>query len=141
MPSTTHDVTVLLIEDEAEIRRFLRSTLPVHGYRLYEAPTGAEGLAQAAFRNPDIILLDLDAGDYVTKPFGADKLLPRMHAALRHAARSVGDGELLFIQGDLAVDLGKRQVVVAGKEVHLMPIEYKLLTTLVLHAGKVMTHR
>ncbi|TKB86639.1 MAG: hypothetical protein E8D43_07580 [Nitrospira sp.] len=49
MSSTrSHDVTVLLIEDEAEIRRFLRSTLPAHGYRLYEATTGADGLAQAS---------------------------------------------------------------------------------------------
>ncbi|WHZ16908.1 MAG: DNA-binding response regulator KdpE [Nitrospira sp.] len=181
MPSTTHDVTVLLIEDEAEIRRFLRATLPSHGYRLYEAPTGAEGLVQAASRNPDIILLDLGlpdmdgaevirqvrawtaipilvlsardqeqvkvaaldlgADDYVTKPFGVDELLARMRAALRHAARPPGDGESLFAFGDLTMDLGKRQVVVAGKEVHLTPIEYKLLMTLVLHAGKVMTHR
>ena len=64
MSSTrSHDVTVLLIEDEAEIRRFLRSTLPVHGYRLYEATTGADGLAQASARNPDIILLDLGLPD------------------------------------------------------------------------------
>ncbi|MCE3225192.1 MAG: kdpE, partial [Nitrospira sp.] len=64
MPSTkTHEVTVLLIEDEAEIRRFLRTTLPPYGYRLYEATSGAEGLAQASARNPDIILLDLGLPD------------------------------------------------------------------------------
>ena len=64
MPSTkTHDVTVLLIEDEAEIRRFLRTTLPPYGYRLYEATSGAEGLSQASARNPDIILLDLGLPD------------------------------------------------------------------------------
>jgi len=56
-------VTVLLIEDEPEIRRFLRTSLPVHGYRLYEATTGADGLAQAKARNPDIILLDLGLPD------------------------------------------------------------------------------
>jgi len=182
MSSTTaHDVTVLLIEDEAEIRRFLRSILSTHGYRLYEAPTGAEGLAQAASRNPDIILLDLGlpdmdgvevikqvrawttspilvlsareqeqvkvtaldlgADDYVTKPFGVDELLARMRTALRHAARPEGEGESFFTFGDVTVDLGKRQVVMAGKEVRLTLIEYKLLTTLVRHAGKVMTHR
>ena len=64
MPSTTpHDVTVLLIEDEAEIRRFLRTTLPPCGYRLYEATTGSDGLAQASARNPDLILLDLGLPD------------------------------------------------------------------------------
>ena len=60
---TIHEATVLLIEDEAEIRRFLRTSLPAHGYRLYEATTGADGLAQAQARNPDIILLDLGLPD------------------------------------------------------------------------------
>jgi two-component system KDP operon response regulator KdpE len=178
----THEATVLLIEDEAEIRRFLRTSLPAHGYRLYEATTGADGLAQAKARNPDIILidlglpdvdgtevirqvrewatipilvlsardqeqakvaaLDLGADDYVTKPFGVNELLARLRAALRHASRSGADvGEPMFTLGDLKVDLGRRQVFVSGKEVHLTPIEYKLLTTLVQHAGKVLTHR
>ena len=58
-----HEATVLLIEDEPEIRRFLRTSLPAHGYRLYEATTGADGLAQAQARNPDILLLDLGLPD------------------------------------------------------------------------------
>ena len=175
-------MTVLLIEDEAEIRRFLRSTLPAHGYRLYEATTGADGLAQASARNPDIILLDLGlpdmngtaviekirawsnmpiivlsardqeqvkvqafdlgADDYVTKPFGVDELLARMRAALRHATRPVGDGvDASCTFGDVTVDLGRRQVFVSGTEIHLTPIEYKLLTTLARYVGKVVTHR
>ena len=176
------EVTVLLIEDEPEIRRFLRATLPAHGFRLYEAATGKDGLTEARARNPDLILLDLGlpdlegstvirqvrewtatpiivlsardqesvkvaaldlgADDYVTKPFGVDELLARMRAALRHASRSATDvGEPVFILGDLKVDLGRRQVFVAAKEIHLTPIEYKLLTTLIRYAGKVMTHR
>lgn len=64
MPSTTtHDVTVLLIEDEAEIRRFLRTTLPHYGYRFYEATTGSDGPVQVSARNPDNILLDLGLPD------------------------------------------------------------------------------
>ncbi len=55
--------TVLLIEDEPEIRRFLRTTLPEHGFRLYEAVTGNEGLAEAQARNPDLMLLDLGLPD------------------------------------------------------------------------------
>ena len=176
------EVTVLLIEDEPEIRRFLRATLPAHGFRLYEAATGTDGLTEARARNPDLILLDLGlpdlegstvirqvrewtatpiivlsardqesvkvaaldlgADDYVTKPFGVDELLARMRAALRHASRSAADvGEPVFILGDLKVDLGRRQVFVAAKEIHLTLIEYKLLTTLIRYAGKVMTHR
>ncbi|NWF74296.1 MAG: response regulator, partial [Nitrospirae bacterium] len=58
-----HEVTVLLIEDEPEIRRFLRTSLPAHGYRLHEATTAGDGIAQAKARNPDIILLDLGLPD------------------------------------------------------------------------------
>jgi two-component system KDP operon response regulator KdpE len=54
---------VLLIEDEPQMRRFLRATLPGHGYRLIEAGTGEDGLVQAASRTPDIILLDLGLPD------------------------------------------------------------------------------
>ena len=54
---------MLLIEDEPEIRRFLRTTLPAHGFRLYEATTGKDGLAEAQARNPDLILLDLGLPD------------------------------------------------------------------------------
>jgi two-component system KDP operon response regulator KdpE len=177
-----HEVTVLIIEDEPEIRRFLRTTLPAHGFRLYEAATGKDGLTEAQARNPDLILLDLGlpdleggevirqlrewtptpiivlsardqeqvkvealdlgADDYVTKPFGVDELLARIRAALRHASRSAGDvGESVFTLGDWKVDIGRRQVFVSGKETHLTPIEYKLLTTLIRYAGKVMTHR
>ena len=178
----SQEATVLLIEDEPEIRRFLRTTLPAHGFRLYEAATGKDGLTEAQARNPDLILLDLGlpdlegsevirqvrewtatpiivlsardqeqvkvaaldlgADDYVTKPFGVNELLARMRAALRHASRSAADvGEPVFTLGDLKVDLGRRQVFVSAKEIHLTPIEYKLLTTLIRYAGKVMTHR
>lgn len=55
--------TLLVIEDEPEIRRFLRASLPAHGYRLFEATTGRDGLAEAKARNPDLILLDLGLPD------------------------------------------------------------------------------
>lgn len=177
----TQEATLLLIEDEPEIRRFLRTTLPAHGYRLHEATTGQDGLTEAKARNPDLILLDLGlpdldgtevirqvrewaqvpiivlsardqeqakvaaldlgADDYVTKPFGLNELLARVRTALRHASQPTDGGESVFVLGDLRVDLGRRQVFVSGKEVHLTPIEYKLLTTLIRHAGKVLTHR
>ncbi len=172
---------VLLVEDEPQIRRFLRAVLDGQGFRLVEAATGEEGLAAAATRQPEIIILDLglpdmdgveiirrvrewstmpiivlsargqerdkvialDAGadDYVSKPFGVGELVARMRVALRHAARGAGEaGESKFTVGDLQVDLAQRQVTLAGQPVHLTPIEYRLLTTLVRHAGKLLTH-
>jgi two-component system KDP operon response regulator KdpE len=174
--------TVLVIEDELQMRRFLRSALEGHGYRVIEVGTAREGLAQAAGRNPEIILLDLglpdvdgldvtrrlrewtatpivvlsargleqdkiralDAGadDYLTKPFGVGELLARIRVALRHAATPPGElADPVFVQGELKVDLARRQVFLGEEEVHLTPTEYKLLTLLVRHAGKVITQR
>jgi two-component system KDP operon response regulator KdpE len=172
---------ILLIEDEPQMRRFLRITLQTQGFRLVEAATAQEGLMQATTRNPDIVLLDLglpdldglevtkrlrewtqtpiivisareqeqdkvkalDAGadDYLTKPFNAGELLARIRVALRHAARQITDqNEPVFTILNLRVDLALRQVFVDDKEVHLTPIEYKLLMVLIRHAGKVITH-
>ncbi len=173
---------IVLIEDEREIRRFLRVTLASEGYRLFEAVTGADGLVEAASRQPDVVIVDLglpdmdgvevirrlrewtavpvivlsargqegdkvaalDAGadDYVSKPFGVGELLARIRVALRHGTGAgLGGDEAVFEVGELKVDLARRHVFVGGKEVHLTPTEYKLLTTLVPHAGKVLTHR
>jgi two-component system KDP operon response regulator KdpE len=172
--------TVLLIEDERQMRRFLRVSLSANGYQLIEAETAEEGLILAAAHNPELVLLDLglpdadglqvtqrlrewtavpvivisargqeedkikalDAGadDYLTKPFGVGELLARIRVALRRAAAGES-GQSVFALGDLKVDLARRQVLRAGEEVHLTPIEYKLLALLVKHAGMVLTHR
>ncbi|HEY7653281.1 MAG TPA: response regulator [Methylomirabilota bacterium] len=171
---------VVLIEDEPQIRRFLRATLGSQGYRLFEATSGEDGLVEAASRQPDIVIVDLglpdmdglqvirrlrewsrvpiivlsargqerdkvaalDAGadDYVSKPFAVGELLARLRVALRHAAAGES-GEPTFTVGGLRVDQLKRQVQVDGKEVHLTPIEYRLLTFLVRHAGRVLSQR
>jgi two-component system KDP operon response regulator KdpE len=171
---------VLIIEDEVQMRRFLRASLTSNSYQVTEAGTAEEGLTQAAARNPELILLDLglpdqdglvvtqrlrewaktpiivisargreedkiralDAGadDYLTKPFGVGELLARIRVALRNAAR--GElGSSQFSLADLQVDLIRRIVLLKGSEVHLTPIEYKLLATLIQHAGRVITHR
>jgi two-component system KDP operon response regulator KdpE len=176
------DPVVVLVEDEPQIRRFLRATLAGQGYRLFEATTGGEGLIEVASRQPDVVIVDLglpdmdgldvirrlrewtavpvlvlsargqerdkvtalDAGadDYVSKPFGAGELLARIRVALRHTAGASHEGEdAAFKVGDLEVDQLRRHVTMRGAEVKLTPIEYKLLTTLVRHAGKVLTHQ
>jgi two-component system KDP operon response regulator KdpE len=84
--------------------------------------------------------LDLGADDYITKPFGMDELLARMRAALRHQLQAQGERPI-FHTGDLSVDLVRRIVKVADREVKLSPKEYDLLRVLVQHAGKVLTHK
>jgi two-component system KDP operon response regulator KdpE len=89
-----------------------------------------------------IIALDNGADDYLTKPFSTGELLARARVALRHANRIGNEPHAtLFECGELKVDIPARRVYVANVEVHLTPIEYKLLTTLIRYAGKVLTHR
>lgn len=87
--------------------------------------------------------LDLGADDYVTKPFGPSELLARIRTALRHVQMSLqaAASDLhKFALGELVIDYEKRYVTLAGKEVHLTPIEYKIIVLLSKHAGKVLTH-
>lgn len=86
--------------------------------------------------------LDEGADDYVTKPFGIPELLARMRAAFRHMIHLSQDiPDAVFSVGGLRVDLNRRHVFVDERGVHLTSTEYKLLTMLIRHAGKVVTHR
>jgi len=87
-----------------------------------------------------VAALDLGADDYITKPFGMEELLARMRAGLRHQLQVHGERPV-FHTGELSVDLVRRIVKVADKEVKLSPKEYELLRVLVQHAGKVLTHK
>lgn len=84
--------------------------------------------------------LDQGADDYVSKPFGMGELLARMRTAMRHAYRVGADATTITI-GDLRVDLVARIVYRRDQEIHLTPLEYKLLVTMLQYAGKVLTHR
>jgi len=172
---------ILIIEDEKEIRRFVRQALETEGYRVFEAENLQRGLIEAGTRKPDMVILDLglpdgdgtdfirevrawsgmpivvlsarveeddkvaalDAGadDYLTKPFGVAELLARVRASLRRHARA-GEGLGPSVQfGEVVVDLANRRITKAGTEVHLTQIEFRLLTVLLSHPGKVLTHR
>jgi two-component system, OmpR family, KDP operon response regulator KdpE len=173
---------VLVVEDEPQMRKFVRIALESHDYRVIEAATAAEGIQQAISYSPDAVVLDLGlpdmdgmsvtrrlrewstvpilvvsargqedskvkaldggADDYITKPFGAAELMARLRVALRHAADSRDvPTAIVRLGNEVEIDLVRRLVRVRATEVHLTPIEYKLLTTLVKHAGMVMTHR
>jgi two-component system KDP operon response regulator KdpE len=173
-------VSVVVIEDEPQIRRFLRTALEAEGCAVAEAATAERGLIEAGTRKPDLVILDLglpdrdgvevvrdvrtwsavpililsaradetdkvaalDAGadDYLTKPFGIAELQARVRALLRRQARSL-PGEPIVCFGDVEVDLSLRRVRRAGVEVHLTPIEYRLLAQLITNAGRVLTHQ
>lgn len=89
--------------------------------------------------NDKIAALDAGADDYLTKPFGTGELMARIRVALRRSGQA--SEEPVFQVDDLLVDLTRRQVKRSGVEVSLTPTEYDLLRVLVLHAGKVITHR
>ncbi|MBV9945867.1 MAG: response regulator [Myxococcales bacterium] len=120
-------------EDGSEVTRNIRtwSTMPI----LVISGRGSEAAKVKA--------LDEGADDYMTTPFGAAEMMARIRVALRNASRSRPDGEgsgVIQVGEDVRVDLTRHAVTVRGRLVHLTPIEFKLLTTLVQSAGKVLTH-
>jgi two-component system KDP operon response regulator KdpE len=179
----------ILIEDEPQIRRFVRLALEAEGWQVHEAETAKRGLVDAGTRKPDLLVVDLglpdgdgldvirdvrswsnvpivvlsaradeadkiaalDAGadDYLTKPFGVGELLARVRANLRRPRASAADSHTpgageedpVFRFGEVAVDRQARIVRRNGAEVHLTPIEYRLLLALIANAGRVMTQR
>jgi two-component system KDP operon response regulator KdpE len=87
-------------------------------------------------------LLDAGADDYVAKPFSPVELRARVRAQLRRARMAQqGAGESRLEVDGLVIDLARRAVARDGAAVHLTPIEWELLRTLVAHAGRTMTHR
>lgn len=173
----------VVIEDEPQIRRFVRGALEAEGWQVHEADTLQRGLAEAGTRKPDLLVLDLglpdgeglnlirdvrqwssvaiivlsarideadkiaalDAGadDYLTKPFGVGELMARVRANLRRprATGASQEEDTSFRFGEVTVDRQARLVQRGGQEVHLTPLEYRLLSVLVANAGRVLTHR
>lgn len=86
-----------------------------------------------------VAALDAGADDYLSKPFGIAELLARIRANLRRQHANSHDSVFYF--GNIAVDLAARIVKKRDIEIHLTPIEYRLLTTLITYTGRVLTHR
>ncbi|MBS9434961.1 two-component system response regulator KdpE [Photorhabdus hainanensis] len=176
----TNNNTILIIEDEKEIRRFVRLALEGEGYRVFDSDTLKWGLIEAGTRKPDLIILDLglpdgdginlirdlrqwsstpvivlsardkeadkvaalDAGadDYLSKPFGISELLARVRVALRRFARTNKEESIVHFS-DVVVDLVNRRITKNDEELHLTPIEFRLLGELLANSGKVLTQR
>jgi len=174
-----HGLRVLVVDDEPEIRRFLRAALSTQQNIVIEATSGEQALRSALESRPDLVILDLglpdldgvevtrrlrewshlpiiilsvrdreqdkiqalDAGadDYLTKPFGVGELLARMRVVMRRVVTS--EGEPVYQVGELEVDLARRRVSLAGKDIPLTPTEFDLLKILAKNAGRVLTHR
>jgi two-component system KDP operon response regulator KdpE len=180
---------VIMIEDEIQIRRFVRAALEAEGWQVHEADTAQRGLADAGTRKPDLLIVDLglpdgdgidvirdvrgwsnvpiivlsartneadkiaalDAGadDYLAKPFGLGELMARVRANLRRPRTVSAEGhhdapvqaDVVFRFGEVEVNRLERIVRRAGAEVHLTPIEYRLLAVLVANVGRVITHK
>jgi two-component system KDP operon response regulator KdpE len=172
---------VLIIEDEAQIRRFVRLALEASDYAITEAATLQEGMLKAGTQHPDLIILDLNlpdgdgvdlvkavrhwsdvpililsarlqdtdkiqaldsgADDYLSKPFSVGELTARVRALLRRKARTGENASPLLEFGEVLVDFSQRTVTRKGESVHLTPIEYKLLSALLSHPGKVITQK
>lgn len=88
-----------------------------------------------------VAALDSGADDYLTKPFGTDELLARIRASLRRSTHPLDSALPTYEIGELRLNIAERRIVVRGEEVHLTPLEFKLLVLMVRHAGKVLTHR
>lgn len=173
---------LLIVDDEPQLCRYLRTILSNQKYRVMDAGSAREGESLAASHKPDLILLDLGlpdmdgmcltkklrewyrgpiivisargqesdkiqaldfgANDYLTKPFGTGELLARIRVALRQNRSENSDGsEPFFAWANVHVNLAAREVQLDGVVVHLTPNEFNLLSILVRHAGKVLTHR
>ena len=155
--------SVLIVEDEHAIRRFLRTALEAEDLRVFDAETLQRGVLEAATRNfirdirqwspvPIIVLsarseesdkiaaLDAGADDYLSKPFGIGELQARLRVALRrHAGAQPNEPVVSF--ADITVDLASRRITRGSEEIHLTPIEFRLLAVLLNNAGKVLTQR
>ena len=134
---------ILMVEDDAAVGNLIATTLETQNYQFHRAKTGASALVDALSYRPDVMLLDAGADDYLTKPFSVDELLARLRVALRRVrydSQKVSEEASLYENGNLKIDYAAGCAYRDGVEIHLTPIEYKLLCLLARNTGKVLTH-
>lgn len=133
--------TILVIEDEENICNFISTTLSAQNYQVIKSYTGVEGLSIITSHCPDMVLLDLGADDYITKPFGTSELMARIRTAERHTNRlSSSSPHNIYRSKDLKIDFTRHLITVRGKETHLTQVEFKIVSLLARNSGKVMTY-
>ncbi len=176
---------ILVVEDDAGIRKFLQATLSANDYQVILASDGKTALSLASSHCPVCILLDLGlpdldgneiirqlrlwttipiivisartteddkaealdlgADDYLTKPFGTVELLARIRTAIRHTRTTAENQEISlndsYTIGGLVVDFRKHRVLVDGRDVNLTPNEFRIVSLLAIHAGRVLTYK
>ena len=176
---------ILVVEDDAGIRKFLQATLSANNYQVILASDGKTALNLASSHCPVCILLDLGlpdldgneiirqlrlwttipiivisartteddkaealdlgADDYLTKPFGTVELLARIRTAIRHTRTTAENQEISlndsYAIGGLVVDFRKHRVLVDGRDVNLTPNEFRIVSLLAIHAGRVLTYK
>ncbi|MGYP001035062114 len=177
-----NNLLILVVEDDAPVRKLIGTTLKMHNYDYMTATSGESAIMMASSHNPDVVLLDLGlpdidgidiikkirtwsqmpiivisartedkdkidaldvgADDYLTKPFSVEELLARIRVTKRRlsAMQSSNKSESVFINGNLKIDYAVGCAYLNNSELHLTPIEYKLLCLLSQNVGKVLTH-
>ena len=149
-----NELTILVIEDDKTIQNFLKISLQTKGYKYILADNGLSGISYFYADNPDLILLDLGLPDIdgmeVLRQVRQKSEVPiiivsargqerEKVSALRHKG-TVKKQMSEFELDSLKIDFEKRKIFVHGQEIHLTPIEYKMMTLLVNNSGKVLTH-